>query len=1108
MLLQFTSRGEVIDEHPLVGPAGAPGAALRSVGRHEALPVRQDQRGCSLLRRAAAQGLDGARHPRARLHRRADRPQCLALAPEDHGGRRRGLGDREPRVHLGARPIPRGPAHLHERRAGPPHGIHRVRPACPEADLLTGGPPGGSRSCAPAILSLGTLASGRSHGLADVACSRTARLEPARGGSCAMTLAPHVRLGPYEVLDRIGAGGMGVVYRARDTRLEREVALKLLPDSFASDVDRLRRFEREAKVLAALNHPNVGQIYGLDRHGDTLYLALELVAGEDLAERVARGPAPIDEALDVCRQIAAGLEAAHEAGIVHRDLKPANVRVTPQGSVKVLDFGLAKPLKSGSDSALLSEAGLVLGTPTYMSPEQIRGKHVDRRTDLWALGCVLFECLSGRRAFEGTSTGDVLTAVLNGEPDWSLLPPSTPARARELVRRCLEKDPLRRLRDAGDARIELEDALAKREVATGRAASAAHPVRAGLVAGLALAGAALLLLGWLAGWWIAPRDSAAVADSPQPFHLSAMLSAESRFAGLVAIAPDASYLVYSSISPGHVEVDLPRGWLTTRWLDRDETRIIEGTEGATTAALPPDGRWPAFLALAEGRGIDSMRLMKVALEDGRAVGPPILLSPALEGWANLCYASDQEIVLTMSAPEGRFLSVPAQGGTPRVVVEETEEDRAATQRWAVAHALPGGRWVLANRLGIRDGRISRDIEAVDLTTGERKLVLERATAPHYAPTGHLLAVRDGALVAVPFDAERLELRGEVVALRDVGEGTHWGVPYAFSETGVLAVVPRSTGGRGRIAWLDPQGQTEALEGTARPYFWFRIAREGRRVAYGTWEPDQLEPPGEFWVQDLERRTTIRLPIPKLTVFDAIWDPNGETLTYGEGFDNNLVIRERRADGSSEPALLYSHAAKGGVLVPLAWTRDGSTLAFTHRDPGRDRAEIWMLQRGGAGAQSEATRYLTTQVFAPEAAFSPDGKWFCFTANDAGRQEIFVQRFGGVGSGAEDERAGRWKVSTDGGRSPWWSADGREIRFVDSQDRLVSVSVEAGSSLSILEARTELDLKGLGVRGGPTFTDEGRMLVALTDVESEEVTRIDVVLDWFEELKAKAPERKR
>ena len=920
-----------------------------------------------------------------------------------------------------------------------------------------------------------------------------------------MTLAPHVRLGPYEVLDWIGAGGMGEVYRARDTRLEREVAVKVLPESLASDEDRLRRFEREARVLAALNHPNVAQIFGLERHGDTPCLVLELVGGEDLAERLARGPLPIDEALDVCRQIAAGLEAAHEAGIVHRDLKPANVRVTPQGAVKVLDFGLAKAPETAADVLVVTETGIVLGTPTYMSPEQARGRHVDRRTDLWALGCVLFECLSGRRAFDGESVGDVLSSILNGEPDWSLLPPPTPARATELVRRCLEKDALRRLRDAGDARIELEDALARRErAANGPATPVASPARPGLVAWLALAGATMLLVGWLAGRWVAPRAAAALAGEPRPFHLSALLSAEARFEGLVAIAPDARYLVYSSHPPGHVDVDLPRGWLTTRWLDRDETRIIEGTEGATSGALSPDGRWLAFLALSEGRGIESMSLKKVALEDGRAAGPPILLCPALAAWAHVCYASDQEIVLAAGAPDGRFLAVPAQGGTPRVVVAETEEDRDSTHRWGVVQPLPGGRAVLANRLGIRDGKIVRDVEAVVLATGERKLVLERATAPHYAPTGHLLAVRDGVLVAVPFDVARLEPTGEAVAIRDVRESPS-GVPYSFSETGVLAVVPRTGGSRGRIAWIEAEGRARVLEGAALPFYFVRIARDGRRVAYGAWDPDQqLQPPGEFWVQDLERRTTVRHPNPELTVFDAIWAPNGETLTYGRGFAKNLAILERRADGAGEPTRLYAHPATSGVVVPLAWSRDGSTLAFAHREPGRDRVEIWMLPRDGGGAQREATRYLTTQVLVPEATFSHDGEWFCFTANDSGNKELFVQRFGGIGSGEEDARAGRWKISTDGGRSPWWSADGREIRYVDSKDRLVSVTVEAGASFSVGEARMLLDLKALGVRGAPTFTEDGRMLAVRTDEESEEVTRIDVVLNWFEELKAKAP----
>jgi tRNA A-37 threonylcarbamoyl transferase component Bud32 len=496
-----------------------------------------------------------------------------------------------------------------------------------------------------------------------------------------MTLAAHTRLGPYEILAPLGAGGMGEVYRAKDTRLGREVAIKVLPPTFVRDEERLRRFEREAKVLATLNHPNVAQIFGVDQQQDTCYLVLELVSGENLAERIARGPLPIEEALDVCRQIAEGLEAAHEAGVIHRDLKPANVRITPQDAVKVLDFGLAKALvprteqgrvtSAASDSALMTEAGVVLGTPTYMSPEQARGKPLDRRTDVWAFGCVLYECLSGARAFAGETMGDVVASVLHDEPDWSRLPTATPARAVELVRRCLVKDPRQRLRDIGDARLELERTIRAREWATTGRLAAADGTLLGRRRPLLPLGAGALVLagaGALAGWWIAERRSARDAPAPsQVFHVSVPLPAQAHFSGLVAIAPDASYVIYQD-----APTDGSPASLTTRWLDHDETGVIQGTEGVHSAALSPDGRQLAFLVMKNADKFE-MTLKKLPLEDGRRAGPPAIVCETVTGWMTLCFGSEQELVLAMTLPVGGIAVVPAQGGEPRFVVRDSAE---------------------------------------------------------------------------------------------------------------------------------------------------------------------------------------------------------------------------------------------------------------------------------------------------------------------------------------------------------------------------------------------------------------------------------------------------
>jgi serine/threonine-protein kinase len=742
-----------------------------------------------------------------------------------------------------------------------------------------------------------------------------------------MTLAPHTRLGHYEILAPLGAGGMGEVYRAKDTRLGREVAIKVLPQAFVRDEERLRRFEREAKVLATLNHPNIAQIFGVDRQGDTGYLVLELVSGENLAERLARGPLPIDEALDVCRQIAEGLEAAHEAGVIHRDLKPANVRITPADAVKVLDFGLAKTIgrkttteggrvtTAEPDSALMTEDGVVMGTPTYMSPEQARGKPLDRRTDVWAFGCVLFECLSGTRAFDGDTFGDAVASILHDEPDWSRLPAATPVRVVELVRRCLVKDPRQRLRDVGDARLELESALGD----GGPLAAADGKLVAGRRLRLSFGAAALVLFGAAAGWWIAGRGSTQNPPAPSPvFHVAVPLS--THFDGLVAIAPDASYLIYQS-KPR--EGDPVRAALTTRWLDHDETSVIQGTEDVFSAVLSSDGRWLAFLAVKDPDKYE-MTLKRMPLENGRRAGPPTTVCETVTGWMTLCFGSEQEIVLAKTLPEGQLAVVPAQGGEPRVVLqEEKQESRSGMRGWWRPRPLPGGRAVLVNRIEAEGARRRSDLEVVDLSTGERKRVLENSSAAEYLPTGHLLALRDGVLAAAPFDLSRREVQGEMVPILAGLSDAGMDAPFATSRTGVLALAPRPAGeAQRRLAWIDAEGRATPLEGATGPYGWAEISRDGRRVAYQFHEASADDLPKELWVHDVDRRTTTRLDDPGM-MGKAIWNPDREMVTYGRGVrEGHPALWERRADGTDEPARLYAATTSEALLAPLSWTADG------------------------------------------------------------------------------------------------------------------------------------------------------------------------------------------
>ncbi len=933
-----------------------------------------------------------------------------------------------------------------------------------------------------------------------------------------MSLVPGQRIGIYEVLAPVGAGAMGEVYRARDTRLQREVAIKVLPDSLAADEDRLRRFEREAKVLASLNHGNVAQIHGVEEAGGARFLVLELVPGESLAARLARGPLPVEEALDVCRQIAAGLEAAHEGGVIHRDLKPANVRLTPEGAVKVLDFGLAKSVKprttergtsaAESDSFLLSEAGLVLGTPTYMSPEQARGKPVDRRTDIWAFGCVLHECLTGKRLFGGESVGEVLAAILHAEPDGSDLPSSTPPRVRELLSRCLVKDPRQRLRDIGDARLEIERAIAAREWAGAARSEGAGGVtgRPGRPLRLALGAAALLVAGAGAGRWLSGPPSGPSPPAPaQVFHLSLPFSPELPFEGLVGIAPDASFLVsHSSPTRWHDAAPTQR-FLATRSLDREESRRIEGTEGAFSAALSRDGRSLAFF-VQEAERWSGMTLKRIALEGGRPLGPASTVLERLEGRATACWAGDEEIVVAEAVPRGRILAAPARGGGPRVVVEDPPEEGKGMRGWWNPRPMPGGRSVLVTRMEPEGGSFRWDTELVDLATGGRKRVLERAEGALYVPTGHLLAFRDGTLLAVPFDLGRGETTGaEAAVLGGMGaRGAH--APFVVSGSGVLALTRRPAEEPGRrTAWIDATGRAELIEGPAKPFDWAAISPDGRRFAYGIWDSSRSDPPGEFWVRDLERRTTTRLAI-RDWMPSAAWSPDGERLTYVVGMGRDVpAFWERRADGTDEPALLHATEEAPIWVAPIAWSPDGNVFAFARAGftGGENPSELWMLRRGEGGAPSVASRYAVTGQEVQGVAFSPDGRWICFGTSEEERQELCVQRFTGPGSGAEDARAGRWRISKEGGSAPWWSPDGKEIRFVDAGQRLVSVAVDAASSFSASAPRTLCELGPLRLWSALSYTADGRML-AILQGEGSEHAEVDVVLGFFEELKAKAP----
>lgn len=651
-----------------------------------------------------------------------------------------------------------------------------------------------------------------------------------------MSLSAGQKLTYYEILGPLGAGGMGEVYLAKDMRLEREVAIKVLPEGFADDEERLRRFEREAKTLALLNHPNVAGIHGVDQVDDVCFLALELVPGEDLAARIARGPLSVDEAVEVCRQIAEGLESAHEAGVVHRDLKPANVRVTPEDIVKVLDFGLAKPVlpeASGgsgtttaeSDSFLMTQEGLVLGTPTYMSPEQARGKPVDRRTDIWAFGCVLFECLTGRRPFDGSTVGDVLAGILEREPDWSLLPRNTPPRLRALMERCLEKDPRRRLRDIGEARLQLEPGAVEggAQVEEGASSGALR----GSLLGAAVGGAMVLVLAWFFG----DGEKAGLGD----LHISIPARAEYRRPSEATISPDGRAVLFSAL-----DEDGEKGlWLRT--FDAFEARSIPGTEDASGAFWSPEGDSIGFFR--DG----AMGILRLGEEVPRVV-------PATEEGRSGVWSSTGEIVYGGS--EGPLYAVPSTGGEPRTV---TRLDTAAGE---FAHSLPtflpdGDRFLYLG-LMLNTQRLSGEVREHRLCVGslsseESSVLRPFPSRPIYTDRGELVYIDDGRIRAVPFDASSLEFTGEartlasgVAFFKPIGKGS-----LSVARNGSLAF--QAPAYSREIRWLDRRGiDLGRVGGSTSSAFGYRISPDGRRVAVGVTDPNNSL--SDVWVWGLTRET--------------------------------------------------------------------------------------------------------------------------------------------------------------------------------------------------------------------------------------------------------------
>jgi len=809
---------------------------------------------------------------------------------------------------------------------------------------------------------------------------------------------PGQTLSHYRLLEKIGEGGMGVVWKATDTTLERDVAIKILPEIFSQDADRLARFAREAKLLASLNHPNIAVIHGLHHAEGLHFLAMELVAGEDLARRIERGAVPVEETLAIGRQVAEALEAAHDSGVVHRDLKPANILIAPDGKVKVLDFGLAKVLEAESVSGSPSlsptvtsagtRAGMILGTAAYMSPEQARGRSVDRRADIWAFGCVLLEMLTAKQPFGGETISDSMAAVLRAEPDWNTLPADLPRPVQRLLRRCLTKDPKQRLRDIGEARILLEDVA--RGVAEEPPAVAQPSAPRGAPAWLWLAGIAVAaLLGGTASWML----RSAPARAPVRKLLMSIKDLEASYRQSPLISPDGRKIAYAS-----------DGKLWIRDLDQLKAREIPGSEGGRVPIWSPDG---AFLAYNTGG-----KLWKIPAAGGQSVALCDLPAPIDGG------AWREDDTLALAPTTGAMSEVSARGGDPRTLLEPVPGKETDFHKPV---ALPHGRGLLyvVHR--------AEGADTMEVLTGKtRKILLQingaRLDNPAYAPSGHIVYAREGnngGIYAVPFSLDKLELTGDSFLLDPDGS-----LP-SVSNDGTLAYVRGAAHTLSQMVWVDRAGKMLEKVGQPQHEILFPLlSPDGKRVALSADDNNNRD----VWIQDLARGTRTRLTFDPSPDYPLAWSPSGDVLFYLVGTAGAGTLMSKSADGTGEPRTLIK--ADAASLSP-----DGKLLAATIRD-ATSKEDLWVLAVEGDGKPAVL---LQTPARERMAMISPDGRYVAYISDESGREEIYLTRFPAGG--------GKWQVSTDGGVAPQWVAQTGELLFRNN-DTLMAVSVTTQPVLTL------------------------------------------------------------
>ena len=910
-----------------------------------------------------------------------------------------------------------------------------------------------------------------------------------------MVLLVGARVGAYEVLAPIGQGGMGEVYRARDLKLKREVALKILPDVWSRDEDRLARFQREAELLATVSHPNIAAVYGLEQSGDTTAIVLELVEGDTLEERLRRSRLPLDETLAIARQIIEALEAAHDRGIVHRDLKPANIKITPADKVKVLDFGLAKMTEvdrapssltmSPTLSIQATQAGVVLGTAAYMSPEQARGKPVDRRTDIWAFGCILFEMLAGKQTFDpGETVSDAVAAILRGEPEWESLPADTPQTIRSLLRRCLQKDPQKRLPHIAVARLEIDEmqSAPAPEAPPGSQATRlerAAPSRRRLAVTGAV-GVAIGIVLTAGGAWLWSRLTPTAKPQPMRFAIVppiAQAIGPSTTDRQLAISPDGTHLAYITGIGGSAQ-------LVVRAIDRLEAAPLRGAAAPRFPFFSPDGKWVGYFQAAS-------ELKKISIDGGPAVTVcAITGAPRGATWGQ-----DDTIVFATNETSTGLLSVPASGGEPKVLTKPDLTHGELDHYFP--SMLPGGRALLFTIVGNTGQGDNHQVAVLDLQSGQQKILVRGGSDAQYAESGHLVYASAGTLRGVRFDPVRLQVLGDPTPILDQLAVTNaFAAEFALSRTGTLVYVPGGLSSMdlvGRtVVSVNRQGREEPIRTPLRPYDHLRLSPDGKRLALFSGDQEN-----DIWIWDVTRETLSRFTFGPAPDILPVWTPDGRRIIFASQRAGPFNLYWQSADGTGAVERLTTapNAQSADSISP-----DGKRVVIREQSTktGSDLSLLTLDEKRAV------TPLLQSPFDERNADISPDGRWLAFESNESGQLQVYVRPF-------PDVNAGRWQISTAGGTRAKWGPNGRELFYIDGQNRLTVVAVQGASNFSAGNPMPMFTLSPVSnfSNGLPyDVTRDGQHFVVIKDAQAQRRQSNDVpasmvvVLNWVEELKTR------